>query len=263
MNLLKKYKTLSLGKQLIIVTVTFFVLLGLTTFLPYKEYFDEMGEVTKSEKGYQSFEFTYLLTFSIITAIALMTLNKLIVSIVNSIILVFLILGLLLNTIFSNMYATYGPISPETKFGYFLSLTLVLIYMLRTFLWRKKLLEININRKITYIPKLVILFIPLYFIFQLNKSYNEPIMRSKSYDETADKFIRSESWDYTQGYNAYITKHFSGQKLKREDTKYKNSSKYVLDSVDVMIFDENSNIEKDFSKKIKNNHFDINEILND
>lgn len=263
MEEVEKIKSKKNSLRILVETILFYSLFGISSILPYKVYFNEIGEAIRNEIGFGTYELMFLFVFSIITTISVFTFNKLIVLVTVIISFFFVFIGLLFNTVFSNMYVPYGPISPETKFGYFVTLTLVIIYLLRTLYWRTKFNEIEVNQFLTYIPKLIIFLIPMYFIYQTKKTYNEPIRRSLSYSEKDSKFLRSENWDYTEEYNAYITKYFSGKKIKPEDTKYKNSSKYRLDSVSVIIFDGNSEVEKQFSKKIKNNQFDIDEILNE
>lgn len=261
MKLQEKYKALSFTKQILTETVIFYCLAVLIAFLPFKIYFNEIGGITKTELGFQSFGFLYLLIFGIITTISSLTFNKKIIVFTTIISLIFLVFGLILNTIFFNMYAINGPISPETKFGYFLFLTVVTIYIIRTFKWRNKINNENTNKKLTYIPKIIILSIPLFCAYKINESFNEPIMRGEDYRKINNKMIKSETWDYTEEYDAMVSKYYHFQKTTKINSKHKG--KYVLDSISVMIFDDNSNIKKEFSKKAIKGQLDIEEILSE
>jgi hypothetical protein len=62
-----------------------------------------------------------------------------------------------------------------------------------------------------------------------------------------------QSWDYSEAYNAHVSRYFSTDSLRKE--------KYRLDSASFMFFDNDINITKKFTKRARNGKLDIEEIL--
>ncbi len=178
------------------------------------------------------------------------------------IIITILVAILTLTTIFLILlgFGWWGasPFHPKLSFGFLLINLLLLVLIVRSFMWIGKLSKTkNTITKVfewgsIIFPALMIcLYLRSYFIAK-----NEPIMRSDWVMKTKNGRIRRvESWDYIEGYHAMISKHFS----KPESDSLKET--FVLDSVSFMFFDDKSNVKKNFSVKAKNGNLDIEEIL--
>ena len=78
-------------------------------------------------------------------------------------------------------------------------------------------------------------------------------MRSEWKHQKGNRFIKNESWDYTESYDAYVTKYFSKDTLNKE--------KYQLDSVGFMFFDDKLKVRKEFTKVVSSGSIDIEAIL--
>lgn len=201
--------------------------------------------------------YVFPLFFSMVI-LAFLSLKKALVIIINIIVIIFTLLTFLFIQL---GFAWWGasPFHPDFQAGYWLSQLLILIVVIRTFTLIKSFPEFNLNRKSTMIFSILSISIPLLFIsywfIAYNKANNEPIMRSEWEHVERNRLIKDESWDYTEAYNAYISKYYSSDTLRKETFK--------LDSVRFTYFDDKSNIIKRFTRAASNGALDVEEILED
>lgn len=78
-------------------------------------------------------------------------------------------------------------------------------------------------------------------------------MRTKFSRYERGRLVVIQSWDYSEAYNAHVSRYFSTDSLRKE--------KYRLDSASFMFFDNDINITKKFTKRTRNGKLDIEEIL--
>lgn len=156
------------------------------------------------------------------------------------------------------LFAWWGasPFHPDFQLGFWLSQSLILVLIIRTFTLISKLPEINLNKKISLFFSILIpvcLFGFVYLGFYGGKS--EPIQRFVWESQERGRLIKHESWDYLEDYNAMLSKYFSTDTLRKE--------KFKLDSVSFTFYDDNSKIIKKFSKTVSNGTIDIEKILDE
>ena len=80
-------------------------------------------------------------------------------------------------------------------------------------------------------------------------------MRSESAYDTRNRWVKYESWDYIEAHQAFVTKYYSTDTMRKE--------KYRLDSASFMFFDDETNVTKKFTKRSKNGKIAIEELLED
>jgi hypothetical protein len=175
----------------------------------------------------------------------------------------FLVLLLILFTyIFISMgFVWWGasPFHPDFQAGYWLSQLLLLVVIIRSYTLIKQLPDLKLNPRISRIFSFLSWFIPfilfayLFEIYYLEK--NKPIMRSESAYATRNRWVKYESWDYIEAHNAFVTKYYSTDTMRKE--------KYRLDSASFMFFDGETNITNKFTKRSKNGKIALEEVLED
>jgi hypothetical protein len=196
--------------------------------------------------------------FFLMVILAFLSLKKALVITINIIVIIFTLLTFLFIQL---GFAWWGasPFHPDFQAGYWLSQLLILIVIIRTFTLIKRFPEFNLNRKTTIMFSILSISIPLLFIGYLflayNNAKNEPIMRSEWEHIERNRLIKDESWDYTEAYDAYVSKYYSMDTLRKE--------KFQLDSARFTFFDDKSNIVKRFTQRASSGILDVEEILDE
>lgn len=173
---MKEEKGYLLKKKIYLQSLIIGILFLLSIFLPYTAYFHPDGEISHYEFGFQSFD-AILLTFCFVNMLfACFSFYKIIVLIINIFILLLLLVIFIMNSLLSNMYANHGPVTPETQLGFILSFLLVLIYLLKTFIWRNQFDSIQIKQIQSIIFTVAAIVLPITaFIILYNLIYGEGI----------------------------------------------------------------------------------------
>jgi hypothetical protein len=141
----------NLKQQITISTALIGLLLFLTFFLPVFTYFGEMGVHEKTVYGFETISVLVHFYCLICIAVAIFTFNRVILRINNIVVWTFLSIRFLASLVFSNPYAVYGPIAPRTEVGYVLSFFLTLIFLIMSFLWRRKFDLVRVNQNTTVV----------------------------------------------------------------------------------------------------------------
>ena len=143
MNLILKYKNLDVKNKVRLEVLLVFLISLISIFLPFREYYDEEGTVIKIESGLQSTTTLFLFIYLTINSACLMSLNRTYVRNSNITISIFLFFNFLTNNVLINIYVSYGPISPQTKIGYWLFFFSILYLIIKGILLRNSFEEEN------------------------------------------------------------------------------------------------------------------------
>lgn len=251
-------KTKSTLKELAVYSILFVVSLSL--FPIYNEYYmdENEGMLTKPQYFFDfGISYIFPLNFAMVL-IGFLSLKRALVITIN----ILVIILTLLTFLFIQMgFAWWGasPFHPDFQAGYWLSQLLTFVLIFRTFKLVKHIPELNLTRMTTLIFKVLAISIPLsfigYLVLTFNKLKNKPIMRSEWERIERSRLVKSESWDYTEAYDAYADKYYSRDTLKKE--------KYQLDSVRFTFFNDKIDIVKEFTRNAKNGVLDVEEILDE
>ncbi len=173
----------------------------------------------------------------------------------------FLVLLLMLLTyVFISMgFVWWGasPFHPDFQTGYWLSQLVLLVVIIRSYTLINQLPDLQLNPMIIRVFSFLSWFIPFVLFAYLFLTYylakNKPIMRSESAYATRNRWVKYESWDYIEAHQAFVTKYYSTDTMRKE--------KYRLDSASFMFFDEETNITNKFTKRARNGKLNIEGIL--
>lgn len=251
-------KTKSILLELLVYTILFALSLSLFPICNYY-YLDDKEMILTKPQYFFDFPISYVFPlFYAMVLLGFLSLKRGLVITVNIVVIIFTLLTFLFILL---GFAWWGgsPFHPSFQAGYWLSHLMLIVLILRTFRLIKKLNELNLNRKLTMTFSILAISIPLLFIgFLLIGYYSakyEPIMRSQFEYIDRDRLIKDESWDYTEEYNAYVSKYFSTDTLRNE--------KYQLDSAEFAYFDDKPTIVKRFTRRASNGVLDVEEILDE
>lgn len=251
-------KTKSTLIEFLIYSLLFGLSLSLFPICNYYYLGDNEMMLTKPQY-FLDFSISYIFPLLyIVLIIGFLSLRKWLIITVNIFVALFTLLTFL---VIQMEFAWWGasPFHPDFQVGYWFSQLLMIVLIIRTFTLIKNLSEFNLNRKMTLTFSILSALIPLSFIGYLvityNSSMSKPIMRSEWEHLERNRFIKDESWDYTEAYNAYVFKYYSTDTLRKE--------KYQLDSIRFTFFDNKSNIVKRFTRKAINGVLDVEDILDE
>jgi hypothetical protein len=222
-------------------------------------YLGENDSMLTKPQYFFDFEIAYsFIVYFLIIITGFFSLKKWLIISINILVMIFMFLTFLFVKMLFGWWGA-SPFHPDFQLGYWLSQSLILVLIIRTFTLLDKISEINLNKKITLFFSFFSISIPVclfgfvYLGFYGGKS--EPIQRFELESQERGRIIKHESWDYLEDYNAMLSKYFSTDTLRKE--------KYKLDSVSFTFYDDNSKIIKKFSKTVSNGSLDIEEILNE
>jgi hypothetical protein len=194
--------------------------------------------------------------FFILVMIGFLSLKRAVIIVLNTVVIV---LTLLLFLFIQLSFAWWGasPFHPDLQAGYLLSHIFLFVLIIRTFILLGSLSQVKLSKTVQVIAFVLAVSIPVLFITYITIGYNEamnqPIMRSQWIGVERGRLVNTESWDYTEDCDAYVSKYYSKDTLKTEE--------YRLDSVGFTFFDDESNIQQRFTRKAKNGKLDIEKIL--
>jgi len=218
---------------------------------------DNDVEVIEKPQYINDFKFGYVyIVYILMTLFALLSSKKVVLNIINILVLIFLFLSFALAKL---GFAWWGasPYHPTFSIGFLLVNIAIIYFIIRSYSWIKTLIALPNKSKISFA---IALFIPLLFVlfvfYIYNKSKNEPILRSGGISGTKDnRILKSESWDYLEAYDAFVTKYYS----KPISDSLKNT--FVLDSVRFSFMDSSPNKGVKFTLPAKNGELDIEEVF--
>jgi|GEM_PF-5131748 len=197
----------------------------------------------------------------LMVALAALSFSRVLAIIINSVVLVW---SFLLFMLLQYLFVWDGqPIHPTFSYGYSLNQVTLIALIVFSFSWIRSFREQSPSR--TYVRRLTVatLAIPVAMIPGIylaeRAENNRPVMRSVWRRDTDTKFIKQESWDYMETYGAYVNKYYS--KDRPADTLTYDNRPYRLDSVNIMFFDENTEVKREITQRAINGKIDLESLL--
>jgi hypothetical protein len=239
-------------------TYTLLFILSLTFFPVCNFYFLEKNDAMLTKPQYFfDFKIAFLFPlYQILVLIGFFSLKKVVIFRMNY----FVLLCMFLSYVYINLGFTWwgaSPFHPDFQAGYWLSQLFLLVTVARTSFYMKQLDDISFHPKLRWTFTLLAKGIPMVFLGAILLTFysakNKPIMRTKFSRYERGRLVVIQSWDYSEAYNAHVSRYFSTDSLRKE--------KYRLDSASFMFFDDDVNITKKFTKRARNGKLDIEEIL--
>lgn len=169
----------------------------------------------------------------------------------------------LLHLAFSYLFVWDGqPIHASFGSGYFLNQLILLTAIVLAFVLRASYEKFSPSRYFTWVMRLAAVSLPVVLAcgiyVKLNAASETPIMRLESQYKVGDKLVYSQSWDYVEAYDAYVSKYFS--KPVQADTVV-GSQGFELDSVRFTFNMTSVKTDKTMTLKAVNGQLDVKAVL--
>lgn len=221
-------------------------------------YLGENDSMITEPQYFNDFIIAYIYPiFFLLVISGFLTLNKRIIVIFNTIVVVLLVLIFLM--IYGLMFGIgwgASPFHPEFQLGFLFCNLFVILVIARTYYLKNALENYHLSKKLTRFFSIITFGIPLtilgWIIFKVIQFDRKSRSISSHNYKQNEKNIYVDGWKYPAYNDAYVDKYYSQNP--------KNQKKYILDSVEFTIM-KDLKIEKEFTKKAIDGKLDIEAIL--